>query len=134
MTMPQTLVADTTAPPRGQTAHELAIELIVEETDCSPQEAQAAITWLERYIDGARQSDYATQYPSADELQDPAYRIVDTIMPHRAYAEPGTAHEAVQTLLLDPDRDEISLVHADDEDVEPGSPTYCQMRVGVSIL
>ncbi len=116
-----------TVPKRDQ-----VIELIIRETGCSWRLANSTINWVSGFVDEARAGQYATQYPTTRQMRKPEYRIFDQVVVHGGVAAVGSAHEALEALLLRPDLDETTLVH--DQRDEPGSPRYCVVQVCLNVI
>lgn len=115
-----------------QSPTDIAVDKIVAETSCTPQEAASCLGWISGFVEAARCTNYSWQYPTTGQMAGRDYEIFDKIMEHGAVAAPGSAHEAVQAAVLDPSRDELTLTH-DDRD-EFGSPRYCTVQVAIGVF
>src|SRR5579871_3385228 len=105
---------------------------IVRETQCSTAHAVSTLDWIEGFIDRARRAGYRVQLPTTDQMATPQYRTFEAIIPHGASSHPGSAHEAVERALLDPSRDEFSLVHNQTD--EPGTRHFCTVQVCIGVM
>jgi hypothetical protein len=112
-------------------ARNTAIDRIVTETRCSSGDADATLSWIETFLDRARDGDYCTVFPTDTEMAGKQYRIFNQVIPHGVTAAaPGSAHEAIGTALLDPSRDELTLVHEQTD----AFPHYCTVRVSLGVF
>lgn len=116
----------TRLPEALKTDQQIAIERIMVEAECTRYEAMKTIAWVKKFVCAARRDNYATQYPTDEQLDSGEYGIFDAIMPHGAGAQPGSAHEALEKLVLDPTRDEYSLRHNMD------GQGYCEVDILIS--
>lgn len=70
------------------------------ETDCTQDQANAAIQWLQTGFASARVvGDERIFWPDESQVAAGAYTIVDQIMPHDGDAVPGSAHAALAALF-----------------------------------
>lgn len=124
--------------PTGVVTLEEVCTKVVEEMrlkgkSCTAGQAKAMVMWVKGFVNRARTAHYATQYPTTRQMRTPEYRIFDAIMPHGQAATEGSAHDLLQRHVLDPRRDEISLLHDRQHDA-PGSPEYCTVQVALSVI
>jgi hypothetical protein len=108
------------------------VKVIAREANCSKTKAKRTIRWVEGYIDRARATDYAPQYPTEQQMTTIEYVVFGRIIGHDAVAAPGSAHHLIERLLLDPKRNEYSLLHTDLDDEE--LPSYCSIQVSVAVV
>ena len=87
--------------------------------------AESARTAARHRIDGP-----GTHHLTGAELETVGYRIMDQIMAHGATAQPGSAHEAVEQLVLKPEDGEFGLMHSNPS----GRPEDCQVSLRVHAL
>jgi hypothetical protein len=115
-----------------QALREAAIQAIRTETGCSIRHARVTLDWINNFVVRARMADYRHQYPTDDQMCTPQYRTFDAVIPHGQSSQPGSAHEAIEKAVLDPNRDEFSLLHDQRDDI--GSPRYCTVQVCLGVL
>jgi hypothetical protein len=97
------------------TPYDIAVSLIQKEAHCKRKQAVGCIlfvtTMLERARDGGRSFEQVGVYHLTNhDMNQGGYDVMDAIMPHDVSAAPGSAHAALETLLLRPD--EFGLVHS----------------------
>lgn len=119
MTLSTTEVEASVAPASQATPalsqHDITVALIQKEAHCKRKQAVGCIlfvtTMLERARDGRRSFEQDGVYHlTSHDMNQGGYDIMDQIMPHDVSAAPGSAHAALETLLLRPD--EFGLVHS----------------------
>lgn len=120
--MPKIDTAAPVAPTKEtvKTPLDIAVDKVVAESDCTPAEAETMITdWLMPIVERSRRTG-GTAYPSDSEMfvggygsteSTRSYAIFDQVMPHGEASAPGSAHEAIEKVVLDPSRDEYGLIH-----------------------
>ncbi len=116
---------DTAAPAAStketvKTPLDIAVDKVVAESGCTPAEAETMITdWLTSIVERSRKTG-GTAYPYDSEMfvggygsseNTRSYEIFDSVMPHGQASTPGSAHEAMENVVLDPSRDEYGLIH-----------------------
>ena len=116
-----------TRPTRGE-----VLDAIISETGCSRSQAGNALTWITDIVEQARADGYMTYYPTERQMGGRNYRIFDAIMQHGQVSAPGSAHDLVERIVLDPSKDETGLLH--DQRDEPGSPAYCTVQVAIGVI
>lgn len=121
-----------------QTAYDIAVERIVAETGCRVKRAKAMLTWLNGLLDRARRSHNGVAFPTDQEMGGRNYQLFDRIMDHGAVAAVGSAHEALQTALLNPGNGELTITHDQMNEfgqrAKPGQALYCTVQIGVGIF
>lgn len=124
---------DTTPSPPAPSDSEIAISRIVDETGCTHVEAAACLEFIRDMAQRARVGARpcadrpGTHHLTVKEMSDPCYARMDAIMQHGETARPGSAHEAVQAVVLDPDAGERALIH----DNPTGKPSDCVVAIRV---
>ena len=121
-------------PPRRRSAREVAKALRVEkaarltkeQTGCTAGSACRMIGRLDDLVGQARSSGYSVAYLTDADLASDWYKTLDMVMPHGGDPQPGSAYEAIVEALLDPARDEHSLVHCQTTD---GPQVYCTVQI-----
>ena len=120
--MPKIDTAAPVAPTKEtvKTPLDIAVDKVVAESDCTPAEAKTMITdWLTPIVERSRRTG-GTAYPYDSEMfvggygsteNTRSYAILDRVMPHGEASTPGSAHEAIEKVVLDPSRDEYGLIH-----------------------
>ncbi len=109
---------------------------IIEETGCSNTSARRAIKFITEMAESARTAARhridgpGTHHLTGAELETVGYRIMDQIMAHGAVARSGSAHEAVEQLVLKPGLGEFGLMHSNPS----GRPEDCQVSLRVHAL
>lgn len=122
-----------TAPPPAPDDTAIAISRIVAETGCTEQEATAGLEFIADMAQRARVGtrtcvdEPGTHHLTTKEMRRPGYRVMDLIMEHCERAKPGSAHEAVQNVVLDTAAGERALIH----DNPSGKPTDCRVTIRV---
>lgn len=120
------------ASPRKADPRTLAIDAIVRETNCTRYEAEKTLEWINQFVTASRKHSYQSVYPSKIQMRTREYAIFDQIMPHGAASAPGSAHKAIETALLDPTRNEYTLLH--DRRDEEHSPAFCTVQVCLCVI
>lgn len=114
---------------------EVAVAAIMREAGCSRELACNTIDWLQSVVANVRHQDYEVHFPSTKALQSERYAVLETVIPHDSTAEPGSAHAAIEALVLDPSRDEFGLRHEMRErTTQRGHQLYCSIVVSLSVM
>lgn len=126
------------APVETKTPYDIAVDRVVAETHCTPDEAKSMMRWLGRLLDRARQAPGQIVFPRSKEMWGRDYRVFDAVMGHDAVAPVGSAHEALQNALLYPSVGELTIGHAQrnefGEVAAPGERLYCTVTIGVGVF
>ena len=114
MTTSDTRTIDRPVPPQIS-PFDHAVLRVMEETGCSVHDAVASVEFIQQMADlarsGERWSTPGTHHLNAEEMSTDAYATMDQIMEHGRVAAPGSAHAAVEALVLNPEAGEIALMH-----------------------
>lgn len=113
---------------RGPTKRDHAMDLICQETQCLRSAAGNSIDWIAKIVQEARRLDYAPVILTQKQLKSRYYKIFDKVMPHGKSSQPGSAHEAIEAVVLDSNLKEFSLIHNMQSPSE-GEPGYCNLQV-----
>lgn len=109
---------------------------IVRETGCSNTAARRGIRFVTEMAEKARTAARhridgpGTHHLTGTEINSVGYRIMDQVMKHGAVAAPGSAHEALEQLVLKPEDGEYALMHNNPS----GRPEDCEVSLRVDAL
>jgi hypothetical protein len=130
-------VAD--APNAAESNLDVAVDKVITETGCTGAEAYKMLNvWLPGILDRVRSSsNHSTLLTDAEmfvggygsRTKSASYAIFDTCVPHDQVSADGSAHQAIENAVLDPSRDEFSLVHHQTGDVLK----HCKLTVDLSV-
>jgi hypothetical protein len=111
------------------TPYDIAVALIQKEAHCKRKQAVGCIEFVTRMLDKARDGSRSFEqvgvyHLTNHDMNQGGYDVMDAIMPHDVSAAPGSAHAALETLLLQPD--EFGLVHSN----PTGQKSDCSVKFG----
>lgn len=98
-----------------------AVNLIAAEADCSRRRAVWTLVWVWSLVWAARRHDYAERRMTMVTQWVFPYRQFDKVIPHDSVAIPGSAHYAIETVLLKRRRGELDIRHENNG--------YCAFRL-----
>jgi len=125
----ETVVAQPAAPARSPRL--LAIEAIMRETDCSKTRAKKTLDFVFWLVRKARRAQYGLVFPTNRQLASPSYGVFHQVIPHGQYSSPGSAHQAIEDVVLDRSREEVSIYHDMTRD---GTLSYCGVQVVIDTI
>ncbi|MDB5176957.1 MAG: hypothetical protein JWN75_625 [Candidatus Saccharibacteria bacterium] len=125
---------------------DIAVQRVVAEVganpdvrDCTPAEARTMITdWLIPIVERSRHTSGKRAYPTDAEMfvddyeystPTRSYEIFDAVMPHSAESIDGSAHQAIEDVVLDPSKNEYALIHE-----QTGTPGYCSVATLIGVV
>jgi len=88
--------------------YEIAVQQIMHQTGCCRTDAIKTIRLVDEFVRDARRCGYEGQYPTHRQLASRECQLYKQVIP-LGRTEPGSAHEALERLLLSPELGEQNL-------------------------
>lgn len=102
------------------------VDLIVRDAGCTPHQAHNVLNWIGMLVETTRCHKNGEHYMTPRQLRSPNYLVFDAIMQHGTAAKPGSAHEGIEKLFLNPSNGEYGIMH---DVTTRESVRYCTVKV-----